>query len=84
MRRNENIDPVTLDRLKTGEELYQYRNRIACIVGRLELADLKRLHSLIVRLSDADLRAVARYAEGLAEWPDPDASSSNGAKAITP
>jgi hypothetical protein len=54
--------------MRPAMELYEHRNKISVIVGRLELRDLKRLTAVLAKLSDRDLKRVAAYAEGLAEW----------------
>jgi hypothetical protein len=71
------------ERFARGQELYEYRNKIARILYRVPLEDLKRLHAILVALSDDDMRSVARFAEGLAEWPDPGSSSGNGCQEQT-
>lgn len=51
--------------------LYAERNRIMHLACRLPLRDLQRLNRVLERLTDDDLRAVAAYAEGLADWNAP-------------
>lgn len=57
------------------EELYALRNILLLKTSRLEIRDLRRLVGLLDLLTDRDVVRIAAYAEGLAEWPDPDASS---------
>jgi len=47
----------------------------------LGTADIVRLNETIAKLSESDLRRVAAFAEGLAEWSDPAPGSSDGSKA---
>lgn len=56
-----------LERLKELSWIYS----MAC---KLSLRDLKRLNGVLRQLSDAELKQVAGYAEGLAEWSSGDAS----------
>lgn len=70
-------------KMKPALDLYAGRNKLFHLVCRLELRDLLRLNGILARLSDADLKRVAAYAEGLAEWSDsgsesPDASNPQG------
>ncbi len=65
--------------MKPALDLYAERNKIATLYYRLPLRDLVRLNQLLARLSDDDLRRVAAFAEGLAEWGRGDApQASNG------
>lgn len=59
--------------------LYAERNKLAVLVGKLELRDLIRLNLLLARLTDEELRQVARFAEGLAEWREPEQQSGDAA-----
>lgn len=56
------------DIIRPALELYEQRNKIAYIYYRLDLPSLKRLNHLLRILSDDELRMVAAYAEGLAEF----------------
>lgn len=61
------------ERTRIGRELYEYRNRLAFLIGKLEHRDLKRLTGIINALLAAEpdgslLRRAVGYAEGLAEW----------------
>lgn len=67
-------------RIQPALELYAERNRLAVVVYRLPLRDLRRLNDLIGNLGDEGLRQVARYAEALAEWADPAPSSGDAQK----
>lgn len=49
-------------------QLYEERTKLMRVICRLPMRDLVRLNALIARLSDDDLRHVAAYAEGMAEW----------------
>jgi hypothetical protein len=49
-------------------ELYEQRCYLWRLSCKLPLRDLKRLNDLLKKLSDDDLREVARFAEGLAEF----------------
>jgi len=66
-----------LERLKYGQKLCDERFSLWRLSCRLELRDLERLNGILKRLSDADMKRVAAYAEGLAEWSEgaPDGSS---------
>jgi hypothetical protein len=69
------------EKIKIGEDWYRERNRINHLIYRLSFRDLERLNGILYRLSEDDLRRVAAFAEGLAEWSDPDPGSSDGSKA---
>lgn len=60
-----------------GEELYAERNKLTFFYYRLSLEDLKRLNKLIATLTDSELQRVARYAEGLALWREPESNSAD-------
>lgn len=49
-------------------KLYEQRCYLWRLSCRLPLRDLERLNALLGKLSEEDLREVARYAEGLAEF----------------
>jgi cytochrome c553 len=66
-----------LKQAELGEQLYFERNRLAHRAYRLPLRDIRRLNDLIARLSDDELRMVAAYAEGLAEWSAPEQPSED-------
>lgn len=55
-----------------GELLYTERNKIQYMIYRLPLRDLIRLNKILARLSEGDLKRVAAFAEGLAEWNAPE------------
>lgn len=70
-------------KMKPALDLYAGRNKLFHMVCRLPLRDLLRLNGILERLSDDDLRRVAAFAEGLAEWADsgsesPDVSGLQG------
>lgn len=69
--------PTPREVADAGLRLYEIRNGITRIVYRLDARDLERLHTLLHRLTDDDLRAVARYAEALADWPLPESHSGD-------
>jgi len=71
----QSADPRVQAALDRASDLYQARGRLMCLLDRLEIGDLEHLWSILVRLSDLDLRAVARYAEALADWPSPEPPS---------
>lgn len=48
--------------------LYEQRNKVARLIYRLPACDLERLNRVLERLTDDDLRRVASYAEGIADW----------------
>lgn len=60
-----------LERFKELSWIYS----MAC---KLSLRDLIRLNQILRRLDDSDLKRVAAFAEGLAEWSSGDASSADG------
>lgn len=61
-------------------KLYDQRCWLWRLTCRLELRDLVRLNGILAKLSDDDLKAVASFAEGLAEWPSSDVTPSGGAQ----
>jgi len=54
--------------MKPALDLYRERSWLWHQTCRLELRDLERLNGIVRRLSDEDLKRVAAFAEGLAEW----------------
>lgn len=66
-------------KMRDGKELLELRNRMFYLVCRIELRDLRRLTGILRRLDDADLKRVAAYAEGLAEWADDGSQSPDAA-----
>lgn len=55
--------------MRPALELYEERCKLMHrSFDRLRLEDLKRVNVLLAVLSDDDLRRIALYAEGLAEW----------------
>lgn len=68
--------------MKPALDLYAARCWLWHKTCLLPLRDLLRLNAIIAALSDSDLRRVATFAEGLAEWSSGDASyddaSDNG------
>ena len=63
--------------MKPALDLYAARNVLMHKICMLPMRDLERLNGILARLSDDDLRRVAAFAEGLAEWSSGDASSSD-------
>jgi hypothetical protein len=61
--------------MKPALDLYAERCKLWRRSCDLALRDLERLNRIIEALSPADLKRVAAYAEGLAEWGSPEASS---------
>lgn len=59
--------------MKPALDLYEARCWLWHLSCRLPLRDLQRLNAILARLSDNDLRMVATFAEGLAEWSSGDA-----------
>lgn len=47
---------------------------IYSMAAKLSLRDLRRLNGILKRLDEVDLKRVAAFAEGLAEWASPDAN----------
>ncbi len=68
-RANRTIDPVLA--------LHAERDKVITKLYRLPMRDLVRLNGVLARLSDDDLRRVAAYAEGLAEWGSDATEASN-------
>lgn len=71
------------EKTRAGRELYEHRTRLAFLVGKLELRDLKRLTGIVNALLAAApdgslLKRAASFAEGLAEWVAPEAESPDG------
>ena len=71
------------EKMRPAMELYEGRSRISYLVGMLPLRDLKRLVALLNELTEAELREVAAYAEGLAAWRLP-AQESSDAQNVQP
>lgn len=57
-------------------ERHALRARLLAKADRLPTRDLRRLLEVLDAISDRDARAIAAFAEGLAEWPDPDSRSA--------
>lgn len=55
-------------KMERGLGLYEQRRLLWIKSCELPLHELRRLNDLLRNLSDDDLREVARYAEGLAEF----------------
>lgn len=70
--------------MKPALDLYEQRCHLWRLSCRLPLRDLKRLNALLAKLSDNDLRMVATFAEGLAEWSSGDACSSDAPEETRP
>ena len=64
--------------MKPALDLYAERCKLWRRSCDLSLRDLARLNGIIAALSPEDLKRVAAYAEGLAEWSSPEASSPDG------
>lgn len=58
-------------------ELYEERSKIAYVYYRLDLESLRRVNKILRALTDQELRMVAAYAEGLAEWRLPEPQSGD-------
>lgn len=54
--------------MQPAMDLYNGRNELFHMVARLPLRDLRRLVSVLRRMTDEDLRRASAFAEGLAEW----------------
>ncbi len=61
--------------MKPALDLYAARCRLMYLVCGMPLRDLDRVNAIIDALSQDDLRRVAAFAEGLAEWASSEASS---------
>lgn len=59
------------EKIRPAMELYEHRNRISYLAGKLSLRDLKRLVQILDALEPDELKQVAAYAEGLAAWRPP-------------
>lgn len=64
--------------MKPALDLYAERCKLWRRSCDLSLRDLARLNRIIAALSEADLKRVAAYAEGLAEWSSEPLSSPDG------
>lgn len=73
---NARVDAI----IKPAMDLYHERCWLWHLSCKLELRDLQRLNGILRQLSDDDLRRVAAYAEGLAEWSSPASQSPDGEK----
>ena len=54
--------------MKPALDLYAQRNVLMHKVCMMPYRDLERLNRILSSLSEGDLRKVAAFAEGLAEW----------------
>lgn len=61
--------------MKPAMDLYRERSWLWHLSCHLELRDLERLNGILRRLSKEDMKRVAAFAEGLAEWSSPDPQS---------
>lgn len=66
--------------MRPAQELYDERCRLWRLSCDLPLRDLRRLNQLLAKLSHDDLRQIARFAEGLAEWHDLEQSLSGASQ----
>lgn len=57
-----------IEQMKRGQKLCDERFWLWRLSCRLELRDLERLNRILRKLSDEDMKRVAAYAEGIAEW----------------
>lgn len=67
-----------LARMERGKKLYEERTWLWHLSCKLPLRDLKRLNGILRKLSDEDMKRVAAFAEGLAEWAAFAQEPSNG------
>lgn len=63
------------EKMRPGLEMVEERFWLWRLSCGLALPELKRLNATLRKLSAEDLRKVAAYAEGLAEWGSDDAES---------
>lgn len=66
--------------MKPVHDLLDERFKLWRLSCRLELRDLERLNGILARLSDEDMKRVAAFAEGLAEWADSGSESPDGTR----
>lgn len=67
--------------MKPALDLYRERCWLWHLSCRLPLRDLERLNGILRQLSDDDLKRVAAFAEGLAEWASPESESPDASLA---
>jgi hypothetical protein len=65
--------------------LLEQRNKLAYVYYRLDLQSITRVNELLRILTDDELRMVAAYAEGLAQWrlPEPQSGDAPNSQAPT-
>lgn len=63
------------EQMRPAQELYDERCRLWRMTCDIPLRDLRRLNGILKALSHDDLKRVAAYAEGLAEWAEPASES---------
>ncbi len=63
------------EKMRPGLELVEERFWLWRLSCGLDLRDLKRLNATLRKLSADDMRRVATYAEGLAEWSSDESQS---------
>jgi hypothetical protein len=66
--------------MRPGLEMVEERFWLWRLSCGLALPELKRLNETLRKLSAADLKRVAAFAEGLAEWSSDEAQSSDATK----
>jgi hypothetical protein len=64
--------------------LLEQRNKLAYVYYRLDLESITRVNEILRILTDDELRMVAAYAEGLAEWRLPEPQSGDAPNSQAP
>jgi hypothetical protein len=73
-------DPATAALLEQAHAKTAACHSLVRRFARAEAHGIERFAGILHRLSDHDLDRVARFAEGLAEWPSDDVGSNGAAQ----
>lgn len=74
------LDPAIVAALNGINEKNAAGYRLLLRFNRASAEGLRRFADIVHRLSDRDLERMARFGEALAEWPDDDVGSTDGAE----
>lgn len=73
------VDAEVMAKVSPALERLAELSWIYSMACKLSLRDLKRLNGVLRQLAEPELKQVAAFAEGLAEWSSGDASSCDDA-----